>query len=333
MHGDAVAALLDALGDVGLQARRTRRADIEVTGPDGPILVDVEGTSVVDAERARRRRDAAGAEQPTLPDGERITVIVGDLIGEDAREVLRRTDLGYLDRRGSLWLRRGGLFVNAAVTPLGRQRARHDNPIRGRVALGVALCKLIRPDADESVRQLASAVGAAASTVHEALTNLRDAALLDGSGRPLVPELFEAAASVWRPERIPVARRPESGARELEQDDVWVVGADVGAAAAGAPIVVGVDPTPDFYVRSAGQLRRALRVLGEVAYDDREATVSVAPSPVVIDTSIEPGSHGAPWLPWPIAHPVVLALDLADDRSRGREIIDDWHPEGVPRAW
>ena len=37
----------------------------------------------------------------------------------------------------------------------------------------------------------------------------------------------------------------------------------------------------------------------------------------------------------PTAHPLFLALDLAQDPGRGREILDQWqpqHPE-VQRAW
>jgi hypothetical protein len=34
---------------------------------------------------------------------------------------------------------------------------------------------------------------------------------------------------------------------------------------------------------------------------------------------------------WPLAHPVAVALDLAQDRARGREILDDWSPP--ERVW
>ena len=37
---------------------------------------------------------------------------------------------------------------------------------------------------------------------------------------------------------------------------------------------------------------------------------------------------------FPIVHPVVIALDLAQDRSRGREILNGWTPpEGFARVW
>jgi len=36
-----------------------------------------------------------------------------------------------------------------------------------------------------------------------------------------------------------------------------------------------------------------------------------------------------------VAHPVVVALDLAHDRARGREIVEAWDPGdlGVARVW
>jgi hypothetical protein len=37
---------------------------------------------------------------------------------------------------------------------------------------------------------------------------------------------------------------------------------------------------------------------------------------------------------WPLAHPVFVALDLAQDTGRGREILDAWTPpERWARVW
>ena len=99
-----------------------------------------------------------------------MVVLVADQLSEDARELLRGSELGYLDRRGALWLRRPDLIVNdTSLMPLDRQRQRPDGPIRGRVALGVALRRLMHPVTQESVREIAGAIGASPSTVHDAL--------------------------------------------------------------------------------------------------------------------------------------------------------------------
>ena len=45
-------------------------------------------------------------------------------------------------------------------------------------------------------------------------------------------------------------------------------------------------------------------------------------------------SLAAPWLEWPLTHPLFVALDLAQDRSRGVEILSDWAPPSeFRRVW
>lgn len=346
LHADAVEALLDALRDAGLTATATQDADIALRGPAGVLLIEVKAASVLDADRARTqveayRREIAGSGSPA-PD---MVVLVADQLSEEARHLLRSTDWGYLDRRGALWMRRPDLIVNdTSIEPLLRRRPRPDGPIRGRVALGVALRLLIHPKAHESVRDLAHVVGASPSTVHDALKRLREDALVDAQHEPLVPDLFNAVAAVWRPERIPVRREPGPGDRDLElglDDDAtgevaehgWVVSGDVAAAASGVRIVVSDDAPPDFYVPTSTALRRALRQLGKAPYDERGATVALTPSPVVTAENQYVGSDRRPSLHWPIAHPVVVALDLAQDLARGREILADWNPQGFDRVW
>lgn len=346
LHADAVEALLDALRDAGLTAAPSRDADIALRGPSGVLLIAVKAGSVLDADRARTqveayRRELADRGSPP-PD---MVVLVADQLSEEARDLLRSTDWGYLDRRGALWIRRHDLIVNdTSIEPLARHRPRPDGPIRGRVALGVALRLLIHPKAHESVRDIAEVVGASASTVHDALKRLREDALIDSRHEPLVPDLFNAVAAVWRPERIPVLREPGPGDRDLElglhdgaTGDVaaqgWVVSGDVAAAASGVRIVVSSDAPPDFYVPTSTALRRALRQLGKTPYEERGATVALSPSPVVTAENHYVGSYRRPSLHWPIAHPVVVALDLAQDLARGREILADWTPEEFHRVW
>lgn len=333
LHADAVEALLEALHATGLEASHSREPsrgpDLVLHTPAGPILIEVKAASVVNEARAAALRgDPASGGTPAPA----ARIVVADQLSEGARRVLREANCGYLDRRGALWLRAPGVFVHdTTLDSFERQRAtRRAEPIRGRVGLGVALRRLMLPDARDSVRGLAAAVGASVSSVHDALTGLRDAALLDAGGRPLVPDLFDAAASIWRPERIPVRRHPEADDADAKD---WVVGSDVGAAAAGARVVVSSSAPPDFYVPSEVALRRAVRRLGECAHDERAATVALAPSPLVIAEPHPVVAYAAHGSRWSVAHPVVLALDLAQDQARGREILDEWTPEGVSRVW
>jgi hypothetical protein len=193
-----------------------------------------------------------------------------------------------------------------------------------------------------SVRAIAAAVGAAPSTVHDALSRLRDHALVEADGSPLVPDLFEVVRGVWQPERIPVLREPTPGDLGLgsdEDDDDdgggqgWAVGGDIAAAVSGAPIVVASGAPPDLYVPTQTLVNRAVRRLGAASYAERGATLAVAPSPLVTGNRMTTESVSAPWLHWPVVHPVVVALDLAQDLSRGREILSGWTPERAARVW
>ena len=65
----------------------------------------------------------------------------------------------------------------------------------------------------------------------------------------------------------------------------------------------------------------------------RAATVAVAPTPLVLDPRFRRHDDHETW---PLAHPVVVALDLAVDRSRGRDVVDAWDVDaalGVQRVW
>jgi hypothetical protein len=110
------------------------------------------------------------------------------------------------------------------------------------------------------------------------------------------------------------------------------------AVALGAPLVVGGDHPPDLYVPDEEVLRWVLHrwpVASE--YEQRAATVAVGPTSLVTDARLRfdpvpgiAGWHGA------LAHPVVVALDLATDRARGREVVSAWDPDeawGITRVW
>jgi hypothetical protein len=56
----------------------------------------------------------------------------------------------------------------------------------------------------------------------------------------------------------------------------------------------------------------------------------VAPVPLATRSRID--LSGPP--KWPLAHPLFVALDLAQDIGRGREILEAWNPdERWTRVW
>ncbi len=304
------------------------------------MAIEVKALSLAGGDRVGSLIQREGARSAIIHStAQKVVIIVADELPDTSRGLLKRHGWGYLDRRGAFWLTAPGLFVNdTALVPAGRRLQSAPGAVRGRVGLGAALWLLMNPKSEVFIRQLARALEASPSTVHEALKRLRDHALIDRSNRPLVPELFDAVAKVWRPDRISVARQPDlAEADELgmnRQDGRgWVVGGAVGAAASGVNIVMAKGAPPDFYVPSPDLVRRAVRRLGEADFQERGATIARAPTPIVTDANYYVGSPRPPWLAWPIAHPVVIALDLAQDQSRGREMLSEWTPLGFDRVW
>lgn len=165
---------------------------------------------------------------------------------------------------------------------------------------------LLDPAATSGVRDLARRTGLPVSTTSKALAPIREAALLD-NGQALTPDLFWALADVWKPVRIPLAARPPEGTGKLS--------GTVAAAELGAPIAVVADSPPDLYVSDIIELRALERRFGTTSGQSRHASVAVQPTPLVMDTATDS-----------VAHPLFVALDLTQDRARGREILDAWNP-------
>ena len=93
---------------------------------------------------------------------------------------------------------------------------------------------------------------------------------------------------------------------------------------------------PTFYVRSGRTVRVARQLYGDAIYETRQATVAVPPVAWAcrrrVDATRLERDHR--WARWPVVHPVFVALDLALDPSRGREILDGWSPpEPFRRVW
>ncbi|MCZ7525602.1 MAG: transcriptional regulator [Acidimicrobiia bacterium] len=342
LENDAVAALVEALEELGLSAEGTRRrepADVVLRLGEGEaVAVEVKaGASPTPGQIER----AVGASRRGRADA---CVYVADRLSAAARRELDAAGWGWLDRRGHLKLQvpDRAVVIDADVPAVARRgaKARGRSGVRGRSGLAYAAAALLRSDEAPSVRRVAAWAGLAPSSVSEAKQALEMASLVRGDGRALVPELFWAVAEVWGPEVVPVARSPLPdvggvGRLDLTLDDPaapgWALTDTLAAAAWGAPVVAPGGYPPDFYLPGSESLRRAVVVLGEASsFEERGATVAVAPLPAV---TVPRYDRGVEWL---VAHPLFVAFDLARDPSRGREILDGWEPDepgGFRRVW
>ena len=85
---------------------------------------------------------------------------------------------------------------------------------------------------------------------------------------------------------------------------------------------------PELYVESQGELRSVLRSHGVTPGTPSAGRVAVCPSRYGWSVPAQLPDHD-----FPVANHVVVALDLAQDRGRGREILEGWNPEGHVRVW
>ena len=314
MRALAIEDLAAALDAAGLRVERAGKRSLKVRLDDARFDLDV-----VPAAYATEARAGELIDEPQL--ARQMPVLVADRITAEARDRLAEAGWGWFDRRGHLRLRSPGLLVDTNVPVTSRERKVPEEPIRGRAGIAIAYQLLAQPE--EGVSTTRSGLGFAPSTISEALTRLKDAGLVDQAGIAVTPELFWALADSWRPERTWLAEQPEPKASDTAG---WCVTGTVAAAELGAP-VVSTGAAPDLYVPAPVVVTIAARRHG-VARDASvaAASIAVAPATAMTDDALRPVHQG-----WPLAHPVAIALDLAQDRARGREILDDWSPPD--RVW
>lgn len=330
----AVASLLEALGRYRLVAEAHEDAGTPVVEVAGCRLA-VETRSVVTAaeaiELAKRWR-----RRPTP------VVLVADRIAEAGREALAAAGINYLDRRGPLRVIAPPLIIDTNV-PGERRSTTSSAPLASQVAKEVAVACLLTPDQAHGVREVASFLDRAPSAVSNAMADLRGEGLLTSRNEPLVPDLFHELVSVWRARRFPLVAQPSPAARgnplatDLGFDDPtetsgWALTETVAAGAWGMPVVARGDYPPDFYVPSPAALDRARRIFGDAEHsDNRACTVAVAPVRLACLRRVAP--KGGARRGWPLANHIVVALDIAQDKARGLEILDGWNPTEFARAW
>jgi DNA-binding transcriptional ArsR family regulator len=300
-------------------SRMTNAEDaVSAFGALGVATVVVNSTTV---NAGGCRLKVAGRAHPTPAEAAEIggsaDLVVADRLSAAARTRLNDAGVGWLDRRGHLRLHRPGLIIDAAVPPLVAAPVRRSGTL-GETGLDIAVTLLCEPDRAWGVNELARHIGRSPGRVSELLGALRDQGLVTPARTPIVPELFWAAAGDWRPRWMPLLALPE---------DPGIVRVSGGRAAAalGASLVLSADWPLELYVADSWTLRH---LVAEPPIGRVRAMGASCPSRAAVRRA--PSGHRSGL---PLAHPVVVALDLAQDRARGGETLEAWTPTGYARVW
>jgi hypothetical protein len=250
------------------------------------------------------------------------SLVVADRFSPRARAVLDEARIGWLDRRGHLRLvLPPGIFIDRDIDPLIVETGRTGNPFTT-AGLDVAMALLLDPIQPPGVREIARRTGASPGRVSQLVRELRVLGLVNRNGTPAIPELFEAVVEAWEPEWVALGGTPPP-------DPELRLGGVRAALWHGVPLVVTEDWPIELYARDQFALRRLLRTfppdLTQTIHP--AARVAVCPSPYGFDQAMKVDND------FPVVNDVMVALDLAQDRGRGREALDQWHPSGVVRVW
>jgi hypothetical protein len=283
-----------------------------------PNVLEVGGRQIpIETRRSISRTEAEGLSRQ-LAGG----FIVADRISTEARRVLAEGRVAWLDRRGHLQLRGTALHIDADVPPLiGPEPTRVTDPFVP-TGLDIGMALLLEPEQDHRTTEVATLIGRSPGRVSEIMAALRDRGLVDRTGRPSIPDLFNDMADAWAPAWRPLGSLPGS------YPDLYRLSGTLGAVWHQAPLVATADWPAELYVESQGELRSVLRSHGVSPGTPSAGRVAVCPSRYGWSVPAQLSDHD-----FPVANHVVVALDLAQDRGRGREILEGWNPEGHVRVW
>jgi len=348
-----------AIEELATIASTARGVAIDRSGDD-QVAVTVGQHSWPAKVIARDAVSVRDAQQLVATEARGSKVVVANQLSADAKDFLaeqnaadRSFGWSWLDRRGELSLNhpKASGVIQFDLDAVDRNPARpggwglasprSDGPIRGRAGISYAAAVLLDPTRRPSIREVAAAAGMSHGAVGEAAKLLRDAGLIRPDGEPEIPDLFDTLADAWGPTRIaPVARIPTSGdadrlhANVDDLDEIgWGLGGDEAALSWGAPMFL-TGSLPWIWVPTDADARRGTRTLEAASWDDSRAVFAVAPTLLVCRTRLRSPKKPKPGF-LPTVHPLFLALELAQDQSRGREILEEWtpdHPE-IHRVW
>lgn len=258
---------------------------------------------------------------------EGLPMVVADRMTAEARTLLTDAGWSWFDRGGRLHLRwpavRVDQKVDAPAPSVGTDRI--EPPISGRSGVTVAYWLLQHPDRSLSPTGRSAELALAPSSISTAVRRLSRAGLLD-SGRALVPELFWELAEVWRTERAWLARTPIPADHSSPDVDgtTWRRSGSAAAAAWGAPVVTTGSGPVELYVMGPVELSIARRRYGAAEPGTGTTVLSVPPTTLVLAST--DAADEVPMVDgWSVAPRLAVALDLAQDRGRGREILAGWN--------
>lgn len=316
-------------------------ADLVVDPWEAGVALQLKRSALVTDQTAERL--LSSQPMPGTTEESPVLFVVADRVTKAARQLLLSRRAGYLDLRGHIGLRSPRLIVVGDVESL-ETRPERTRPLSGKVGMEVAAALLMRPERGPAVRELARELSRSASTVSQILAALRHDRLVDENNRVTNTRLFWELADQWPSGGQELAQLPAPGASSaisvplrLGLDTVgkgegWALCGSAGAVALGAPIAVRADQPLDFFVPDQAIVRRAQKVLGVASvYEQALCVLRVAPVPAVCVERVEP-ERG--FYEWPTAHPLFVALDLAQDAGRGREVLESWTPaKDRARVW
>lgn len=334
------AVVIDAFNGLNIEARAAS------TGPGRGVdlVLDPTGLNISVAVKYRSLVTDLVAERlltEPRPSGTTL-LVVANRVTDAGRHVLTNRGSGYLDLRGRLALRTQQLMLDTDVEPI-KPRSERTTALSGKAGLEVATAVLMQPERPPSVRELAREVKRSASTVSEVLAALRRQDLLDENNSLSGTDLFWHLAEHWPTSRVHLAQLPGPGDTHAqlplrlgldtaEPTPGWALTDTAAAAIYGAPVAFRDNQRLDFFVPDQTIIRRATTLLGAApSATNAAASLRIAPVPAIVERRVDLDTNPTRW---PLAHPLFVALDLAQDTGRGREILDTWTPDDRwTRVW
>lgn len=324
---DAAAAAFDAIDiEAHPEGAPASGPGLRVLVDDRQLLVQVRPVAYCTGQRARQL--IAESE----PNG--ITLVVADKITAEAQQLLTDSGWSWLDRRGRLHLRAPGVRIDTRVPNQLSTAAQPtgERPIRGRGGVTVAYWLCAHPGRSLSPNGASAELTLAPSTISTAVRRLISAGLANDDGTGIFPELFWELATAWTPEQrwLATAPDPEVARNPDPAAPTWKRSGTAAAIAYGAAIPTGGGEPIVLYVPGPVDLSIAARRFGSAQPGSGAAIVKVAPTSAVT-AGTRDGAAAPPDLDgWPAAPALAVALDLAQDRARGHQLLADWsHPDAV----